>query len=89
MERFKNFTYIECKLQTGRTHQIRVHFSEIGFPLVGDTKYTARKNIFDIQGQALHSHTLTLTQPSTGEILNFTAPLPEDMQKILDFLRGV
>ena len=89
LERFKNFTYIECKLQTGRTHQIRVHFSEIGFPLVGDTKYTARKNIFDIQGQALHSHTLTLTQPSTGEILNFTAPLPEDMQKILDFLRGV
>ena len=67
LERFKNFTYIECKLQTGRTHQIRVHFAEIGHPLVGDTKYTARKNIFDIQGQALHSHTLTLTQPTTGE----------------------
>jgi len=88
LERFKNFTYVECKLQTGRTHQIRVHFSEIGFPLVGDSKYTARKNIFDIQGQALHSHTLTLTQPTTGEILNFIAPLPEDMQKILDFLRS-
>lgn len=88
LERFKNFTYIECKLQTGRTHQIRVHLTEIGHPLVGDTKYTARKNIFDIQGQALHSHTLTLTQPSTGEILNFTAPLPEDMQKILQKLRA-
>lgn len=88
LERFKNFTYIECKLQTGRTHQIRVHLTEIGHPLVGDTKYTARKNIFDIQGQALHSHTLTLTQPSTGEILNFTAALPEDMQKILRELRA-
>ena len=87
LERFKNFTYIECKLQTGRTHQIRVHFAEIGHPLVGDTKYTARKNIFDIQGQALHSHTLTLTQPTTGEILNFTAPLPDDMEKILQTLR--
>lgn len=88
LERFKNFTYIECKLQTGRTHQIRVHFAELGFPLVGDTKYTSRKNIFDIQGQALHSHTLTLTQPTTGEILNFTAPLPEDMKTILQFLRS-
>lgn len=88
LERFKNFTYIECKLQTGRTHQIRVHFAEIGHPLVGDTKYTARKNIFDIQGQALHSHTLTLTQPTTSEILNFTAPLPDDMQKILKYLRS-
>ena len=88
LERFKNFTYIECKLQTGRTHQIRVHFAEIGHPLVGDTKYSSRKNIFEIQGQALHSHTLTLTQPSTGEILNFTAPLPEDMKKILKQLEG-
>ncbi len=89
LERFKNFTYVECKLQTGRTHQIRVHFSEIGHPLVGDPKYTSRKNIFEIQGQALHSHTLTLTQPTTGEILNFAAPLPEDMKKILQQLGKV
>ena len=88
LERFKNFTYVECKLQTGRTHQIRVHFAEIGHPLVGDTKYTARKNIFEIQGQALHSHTLSLTQPSTGEKLNFSAPLPDDMKKILLQLEG-
>ena len=87
LERFKNFTYVECKLQTGRTHQIRVHFAEIGHPLVGDKKYSARKNIFEIQGQALHSHTLTLTQPTTKKILNFTAPLPEDMEKILKTLR--
>ena len=87
LERFKNFTYVECKLQTGRTHQIRVHMAEIGHPLVGDEKYTARKNIFDIKGQALHSHTLSLTHPVTGERMNFTAPLPDDMKKILDYLR--
>ena len=87
LERFKNFTYIECKLQTGRTHQIRVHMAEIGYPLLGDTKYSARKNIFDIQGQALHSHTLSLTHPTSGERLNFTAPIPEDMKKILEQLK--
>ncbi len=87
LERFKNFTYVECKLQTGRTHQIRVHMAAIGHPLLGDTKYTARKNIFDIEGQALHSYTLTLTHPATGEIMKFTAPLPDDMQKILNQLR--
>lgn len=87
LERFKNFTYVECKLQTGRTHQIRVHMAAIGHPLLGDTKYTARKNIFDISGQALHSYNLSLIHPTTGERMNFTAPLPEDMQKILDELR--
>ena len=89
LERFKNFSFVECKLQTGRTHQIRVHMTAVGHPLLGDTKYTARKNIFDIDGQALHSHTLSLTHPTTGERMNFTAPLPVDMQKILDELRGV
>lgn len=83
LERFESFTYVECKLQTGRTHQIRVHMSAIGHPLLGDTKYTARKNYFDITGQALHSHTLSLIHPTTGERMNFTAPLPEDMIKIL------
>ena len=86
LERFKNFSFVECKLQTGRTHQIRVHMTAIGHPLVGDTKYTARKNFFDIDGQALHSHTLTLTHPTTGERMNFTAPLPSDMKKILSRL---
>mgnify|MGYP002626423577 CR=1 FL=1 len=86
LERFKNFTYVECKLQTGRTHQIRVHMAAIGHPLLGDTKYTARKNIFDIQGQALHSYNLSLIHPTTGERMNFTAPLPDDMQKILNQL---
>ena len=87
LERFKNFTYVECKLQTGRTHQIRVHMAEIGHPLLGDEKYSARKNPFEIKGQALHSHTLSLTQPTTGERMNFTAPLPNDMEEILRQLR--
>lgn len=87
LERFENFTYVECKLQTGRTHQIRVHMTAIGHPLLGDTKYTARKNPFDIQGQALHSHTLSLIHPTTKEQMNFTAPLPDDMIKILNVLR--
>ena len=88
LERFENFTYVECKLQTGRTHQIRVHMTAIGHPLLGDTKYTARKNLFDIKGQALHSHTLSLIHPSTKEQMNFTAPLPDDMKIILKQLRG-
>ncbi len=87
LERFESFTYVECKLQTGRTHQIRVHMKAIGHPLLGDTKYTARKNFFDIKGQALHSHTLKLIHPTTGERMTFTAPLPDDMKKILIQLR--
>ncbi len=87
LERFESFTYVECKLQTGRTHQIRVHMKAIGHPLLGDTKYTARKNFFDIEGQALHSHTLKLIHPTTGERMSFTAPLPDDMKKILIQLR--
>ncbi len=88
LERFENFTYVECKLQTGRTHQIRVHMAAIGHPLLGDTKYTARKNPFDISGQALHSHTLSLIHPTTAEKKFFTAPLPDDMTKILNKLKG-
>ena len=88
LERFENFTYVECKLRTGRTHQIRVHMAAIGHPLLGDTKYTARKNPFDITGQALHSHTLSLIHPTTKEQMNFTAPLPDDIKNILEILRG-
>ena len=87
LEWFENFTYVECKLQTGRTHQIRVHMTAIGHPLLGDTKYTARKNSFDIKGQALHSHTLSLIHPTTKERMIFTAPLPDDMKNILYKLR--
>ena len=89
IERFDNFTYVQCKLQTGRTHQIRVHMKALGHPLLGDTKYTARKNPFDIRGQALHSSELILIHPASGELLTFTAPLPDDMQNILATLRKV
>ena len=88
LERFENFTYVECKLQTGRTHQIRVHMKAIGHPLLGDTKYSARKNLFEITGQALHSHTLSLIHPTTKEQMFFTAPLPDDMIKILEQLKS-
>ena len=88
LERFKNFTFIQCNLKTGRTHQIRVHMSSIGYPIVADPKYCNKKNFFDIKGQALHSYNLNLIHPSTNQQMNFTAPLPEDMNKILKQLRS-
>lgn len=88
LERFGDYTLVECRLETGRTHQIRVHMTSIGHSLVNDPKYEPRKSTpFAIEGQALHSLTLTLRHPSTGEEMRFEAPLPEDMQKILTALR--
>ena len=88
LERFGDYTLVECRLETGRTHQIRVHMTSIGHSLVNDPKYGPRKSTpFAIEGQALHSLTLTLRHPSTGEEMRFEAPLPEDMQKILTALR--
>lgn len=88
LERFGAYTLAECRLMTGRTHQIRVHMAYIGHPVLGDPKYGAKKCPFSIEGQALHSKTLTFTHPRTGEKMEFEAPLPEDMQMILDELRG-
>ena len=88
MERFGEYTLVECQLETGRTHQIRVHMTSIGHPLVNDPKYGSRKTPFGIKGQALHSRQLTLQHPVTGEQLTFEAPLPEDMEKILSALRN-
>ena len=87
LERFGSYTYVSCRLETGRTHQIRVHMTSIGHPLVGDPKYTAKKNPFAIVGQALHSLSLSLTHPRTGKEMAFTAPLPQDMEEILHTLR--
>lgn len=88
LERFGDYTLIECRLETGRTHQIRVHMTSIGHPLVNDPKYGPKKpSPFAIEGQALHSLTLTLTHPGTGEPMEFSAPVPEDMQRILTGLR--
>ena len=83
VERFGKYTLVRCKLRTGRTHQIRVHMDYLGYPLVGDPKYSPMKTPFAIKGQALHSQTLEFTHPRTGERMRFEAPLPEDMQKII------
>ena len=83
LERFGKYTLVRCKLRTGRTHQIRVHMEYLGYPLVGDPKYSPMKTPFSIKGQALHSHTLEFTHPRTGERMKFEAPLPEDMHKII------
>lgn len=91
LERFGDYTLVECALETGRTHQIRVHMTHIGHPLVGDPKYGNsghRKEPFAIKGQALHSKSLELVHPVTGEVMKFDTCLPEDMKKILRKLRG-
>lgn len=87
LERFKQYTYVECKLETGRTHQIRVHMKYIGHPLVGDPKYGPRKQTVPIDGQALHAAALGFKHPSTGKDVYFEAPLPEDFETVLDHLR--
>jgi len=87
IERFGNYTVVECKLQTGRTHQIRVHMAHIGHPVVGDPKYGPKKQFFPIAGRALHSAHLSLAHPVTGETMCFSAPLPADMEMILANLR--
>ena len=88
LERFGKYTLVRCKLRTGRTHQIRVHMEYLGYPLVGDPKYSPMKTPFAIKGQALHSHTLEFTHPRTGERMKFDAPLPEDMHKIITRLHN-
>lgn len=88
LERFGKYTLVRCKLRTGRTHQIRMHMEYLGYPLVGDPKYSPMKTPFGIKGQALHSHTLEFTHPRTGERMKFEAPLPEDMHKIITRLHN-
>lgn len=87
IERFKRNTLIEARLETGRTHQIRVHMAYIGHPLVGDPVYGYKKQRFNLKGQALHAKTLGIIHPSTGEYMEFTTPLPEYFQKLVDNLR--
>ena len=87
-ERFDKYTLIECRLETGRTHQIRVHLSYIGHPLVGDELYGSRKNNLGFAGQALHAYLLGFVHPRSGEKLRFESPLPEEFQKELELLRS-
>ena len=87
LERFGQTTYIECRLETGRTHQIRVHMASLGHPLLGDTVYGSSKNPYHLQGQALHAMILGFIHPVTGEYMEFEAPIPEYFSKLLDKLR--
>lgn len=87
IERFGQFTLIECRLETGRTHQIRVHMNYIGYPLAGDPKYGPKKTI-DFNGQVLHAGVLGFEHPVTGEYLEFEAPLPDDFKQVLENLRN-
>ena len=84
IERSGKFTYVECRLETGRTHQIRVHMAYIGHPLLGDQVYGPAKVPFSgLQGQTLHAGVLGIIHPSTGEYMEFHAPLPEYFEKLL------
>lgn len=83
LKNFKNFAHIECQLETGRTHQIRVHMSSIGHPLLGDDVYTSAKSPYRLEGQTLHARVLGFIHPRTNEYVEFEAPLPEYFRKIL------
>ncbi|KMZ40223.1 MULTISPECIES: RluA family pseudouridine synthase [Bacillales] len=86
LERFKEYTLVELKLETGRTHQIRVHMKYIDYPLAGDPKY-GPKNTLELDGQALHAKTLGFIHPRTGEQLEFEAPMPKEMLDVIEVLR--
>jgi len=98
IDRFKSHTHVKAILETGRTHQIRVHLSHIGYPLLGDPMYGGRvrfpkkaseilkESLLGFKRQALHSKKLTLNHPSTGELMSWKAPLPDDMLELLNIL---
>ena len=83
MERFVNYTLVRCRLETGRTHQIRVHMAYLGHPVVGDPLYGPRKNSWGLDKQILHASLLAITHPTTGEIMTFESPLPEYFNDLL------
>jgi 23S rRNA pseudouridine1911/1915/1917 synthase len=87
LERFHDVTLLEARLQTGRTHQIRVHFAAIGHPVAGDPMYSRRDNL-GVGRQFLHSYRLAFTHPFTGDDLVFDAPLPADLESVLVALRA-
>lgn len=86
LQRFRDYTYIECRLETGRTHQIRVHMASIGHPLLGDEVYSNQKSPYKLQGQTLHAKILGFRHPSTGEYIETEAPLPEYFEHLLKVL---
>ena len=88
LENFDKYSFIECQLETGRTHQIRVHMASIGHPILGDDVYSHARSGYKLQGQTLHAGVLGFIHPSTGEYMEFKAPLPEYFEKLLKDLRN-
>ena len=86
LQRFEKYTYIECTLETGRTHQIRVHMASIGHPILGDPLYSQMNSPFKLEGQTLHAKTLGFIQPRTKEYIEVDAPLPQYFQHLLEIL---
>ena len=87
LERFSGYTHIRCRLETGRTHQIRVHMAYIGHPILGDTVYGAKKPVSGLTGQCLHAAGLRFVHPRTGEAVELQCPLDAEFQNILEKLR--
>lgn len=86
LKRFREYTYIECRLETGRTHQIRVHMTSIGHPLLGDEVYGSRRSPFRLEGQTLHAYKLGFIHPVTQAYLEVCAPLPVYFEHLLEVL---
>lgn len=83
IKRYNGYTYLDIKIDTGRTHQIRVHLAEIGYPIVGDGVYSNGKNPFGVEGQMLHAKSLEFKHPVTGKIMKLEAPLPDYFEEVL------
>ena len=88
LQKYEGYTYVELKIKTGRTHQIRVHMSEIGYPIVGDAIYSNGRNPFNVTGQMLHAKVLEFKHPTTGETMRFEAPLPKYFEEVLNKLQS-
>ena len=86
LKRFKDYSYMEFKLETGRTHQIRVHMASIGHPLLGDVLYGPKKCPYKLQGQTLHAAVIGFVHPTSGEYLEVEAPLPDYFKHLLEIL---
>lgn len=88
LERYEKYTLLQVNIETGRTHQIRVHMAHIGYPLVGDAVYSNGKNPFGVEGQMLHAYELEFKHPITGKQMKLQAPLPKYFKEVLERIKG-